>query len=163
MKQKYSDALIVDTIKVSRSWADVCRRLRGFDDIKADLTGMQSHIKQRAIRAGADYSHFLGQAWNRGGNFPAAHTLDEYLTYHGPRIKPYDLKKKLLKAERFRPICSRCELTTWMGEAIPLELDHKNGDRFDNQIDNLRLMCPNCHTLTPTFAGKNSSKNRRNK
>lgn len=46
-------------------------------------------------------------------------------------------------------------LRTAVGRAIPLELDHVNGDRTDNRLENLRLLCPNCHALTPTYRGRN--------
>lgn len=46
--------------------------------------------------------------------------------------------------------CSRCLREDWQGKLIPLELDHVNGDRDDNRLENLRLLCPNCHALTDT-------------
>jgi hypothetical protein len=51
--------------------------------------------------------------------------------------------------------CERCQRTTWQGAAIPLELDHIDGDRTNNLLENLRLLCPNCHALTPTYRGRN--------
>jgi hypothetical protein len=65
------------------------------------------------------------------------------------------LRKRLLKNNHFNHVCSSCANTTWMGAAIPLELDHINGVRTDNRIENLRLLCPNCHALTSTYRGKN--------
>lgn len=48
-----------------------------------------------------------------------------------------------------------CRRATWLGQPIPLELDHVNGQRDDNRLENLRLLCPNCHALTPTYRGRN--------
>ena len=53
-------------------------------------------------------------------------------------------------------MCSNCGGEEWLGQAIPLELDHLDGDKNNNQFDNLRLICPNCHALTATYRGKNS-------
>jgi ribosomal protein S27AE len=51
--------------------------------------------------------------------------------------------------------CANCGLAQWLGEAIPLELDHVDGDRENNELTNLRIVCPNCHALTPTYRGRN--------
>ena len=54
--------------------------------------------------------------------------------------------------------CEKCGLTEWMGKPIVLQLDHINGDNRDNRIENLRLLCPNCHSQTETFCRKNRKK-----
>lgn len=54
--------------------------------------------------------------------------------------------------------CNRCNITNWFGEIITLELDHINGDNTDNTITNLRYLCPNCHSQTPNFRGRNLNK-----
>lgn len=51
--------------------------------------------------------------------------------------------------------CEVCNLTDWQNDSINLHLDHINGDRFDNRIENLRLLCPNCHSQTFTYCGRN--------
>ena len=51
--------------------------------------------------------------------------------------------------------CEKCGLSKWNGIQIPLQLHHINGNRYDNRIENLQLLCPNCHAQTDNFAGKN--------
>lgn len=56
--------------------------------------------------------------------------------------------------------CSVCQLTEWMGKEIPIQLDHIDGNAANNAAINLRLICPNCHAQTPTFAGRNVGRGR---
>lgn len=64
--------------------------------------------------------------------------------------------KKLLIEERGRR-CERCGNTEWQGEQIPIELEHIDGDNINNVKDNLMLLCPNCHALTPTWRGRKTN------
>lgn len=64
------------------------------------------------------------------------------------------LRKRILIEERGHT-CEVCGNSGWMGQPIPLELDHIDGDSDNNASENLRLICPNCHALTPTYKGAN--------
>ena len=64
------------------------------------------------------------------------------------------LRKKHLLKERGH-ICESCKGTAWQGRPIPLELDHTDGNSDNNDRNNLRLICPNCHALTPTYKCRN--------
>ena len=104
-----------------------------------------------------DTSHFAGQAWNKGKTLSAKVSIKSYLNNEIP-IQSFKLKKRLLKEKIFEAKCFSCEAREWLGEPIPLELDHINGDNKDNRLINLRLLCPNCHALTPTYRSKNRVK-----
>lgn len=64
--------------------------------------------------------------------------------------------RKLLLNGKIKPHqCEMCGLSDWLGDPIPLELDHINGDKHDNRLHNLRIICPNCHATTDTYRGRN--------
>lgn len=82
-------------------------------------------------------------------------SLKSILAGHCPFYKSSDLKHRLIREGIFKWECSSCELSEWMNNPIPLELDHINGISTDHRLENIRLLCRNCHGLTPTFAGRN--------
>ena len=62
--------------------------------------------------------------------------------------------------ETFGYQCSECEISEWNNKQIVLELEHKNGNSNDNSLDNVCLLCPNCHSQTETYKSKNTGKGR---
>jgi Zn finger protein HypA/HybF involved in hydrogenase expression len=78
-----------------------------------------------------------------------------HLLVRGAPITTAQLRRRLIEEGVLEARCSRCGLSEWQGQPIPLELDHINGDRRDNRLVNLRLLCPNCHALTDTYCGRN--------
>lgn len=72
-----------------------------------------------------------------------------------PNYQTNKLRIRLLEENIFEHKCNNCDLTVWLGNPIPLELNHINGINTDNSLSNLELLCPNCHALTPTYRGRN--------
>lgn len=71
------------------------------------------------------------------------------------RLNSHKLGRQLVELGLKSRACQRCGRSRWQDVPIPLELDHVNGLRSDNRFRNLRLLCPNCHALTPTYRGRN--------
>ena len=88
---------------------------------------------------------------------PYRKNASEFL-YKGSTISSHKLKLKLLRDNIKEIVCERCKGKEWLGETIPLELHHINGNRFDNRLSNLQLLCPNCHALTDNYSGRKMQK-----
>lgn len=118
---------------------------------------MHRFIKAHIKRLDLDTGHFVGQGWARGevtaGTF-RARPLDEILV-DGSAVRGSRLMRRLIREGLKEPRCEHCRRTEWRDAPIPLELDHVNGDPTDNRLHNLRVLCPNCHALTPTYCGRN--------
>lgn len=141
----------------SRSIAQVLKLL----DLRP-AGGNYVHVRRRIEELAIDTSHFRGQAWNSGLSFRPSPpiSLAALLVANRP-TGTHRLKLRLFR-EGIKP--ARCELCGWAQVAadgrLPLELDHINGDRNDNRIENLRILCPNCHSLQPTHRGLNKRSRR---
>lgn len=81
-------------------------------------------------------------------------TLEDMLVTDRPKTSRGYLKKRLIDEGVFEERCSICGLVDWLGDKLVLELDHINGKNSDNRLENLRLLCPNCHSQTQTYCNK---------
>lgn len=110
-----------------------------------------------------DTTHWTGQAHLRGKthNWSLKIPLEEILVENSVYSSMSSLKKRLLKEGLLEERCyaDGCDVKKeWNGKPIILQLEHKNGKNNDHRIDNLCLLCPNCHSQTETFAGRNKGK-----
>lgn len=129
-------------VKESKSFYELAQKI-GYEKTGG---GTQSSLKVAVQERGLDVSHFTGQAWNRG-NFDYSS-----FTKGSPKKNGKSTLNPLI-ALRGRK-CERCQLENWLDQPINLEIHHKDGDRSNNELDNLILLCPNCHSYTETFCYK---------
>jgi 5-methylcytosine-specific restriction endonuclease McrA len=137
---------ILSWIKESRSKAFIAREL---------------HCKQETLNR---YLAIMGIKYdgNQSGKGTSKHRSDkmnlvEYLK-NSKDIQTNKIRIKLLEEGYKEHKCEHCGLTTWLDKPIPLELHHKDGDRTNNTLENFQLLCPNCHSFTDSYRGKNCRK-----
>lgn len=156
-RRRWSDDQLRSAVRASRSYAEVIRRL-GLVPAGGNYDQVQARIHELALET----SHFTGMGWNVGLQFRPNPPLplDELLV-RNRHTGSHRLKQRLFQAGLKRPAC---ELCGWAARApdgrVPVELDHVNGDKTDNRIENLRVLCPNCHSLQPTHRGLNRKSRR---
>lgn len=140
----------IKLIKESSSLREVC--------LKAGLvvtTGNYDTLKRIIKENNIDISHFKRCSL---GSYNEPKELVEYLVKDST-IKSYKLKNRLFKEHIKEKKCECCGLTEWLGKPINLQLHHINGVNTDNRLENLQILCPNCHSCTDNFSGKNQKIN----
>lgn len=138
---KYTKELLEPIVKSSFSYAEVISRLG-----KKQAGGTQAHIIKTIKKYDIDTSHFKGKGWNKGKTFPKKYTIEEYLS--NKRFITSDaLKKRLIKESLLDNKCYECGLTEWKDTPIPLELHHIDCNHDNNNLNNLTILCPNCHAM----------------
>lgn len=154
-KRSWSEADLKKAVSNSASYRQVLVKLK-----LRDAGGNYFQIKKYVEQYGLKTSHFKGKAWNKGlkGIGKPIIPLEKILVKRSI-FQSYKLKKRLFDCGLKPRHCERCHWAeiTYDGY-LPLELDHINGDRYDNRIENLRVLCPNCHSLTPHHRGRGAKK-----
>ena len=150
-KFRCETADIEAAVRECHSVAQVLRRLK-LRVAGSNYATLKRFISERNL----DVSHWTGQGHRRGSKVPVvpARPLVDVLRRNSI-VNSHKLRRRLIRAGLLAPRCCVCKLSEWLGLPISLELDHIDGDRNNQELPNLRLLCPNCHAQTPTYRGRN--------
>ncbi|GCB48952.1 HNH endonuclease [Streptomyces sp. NL15-2K] len=154
---KWTREILQEAVSASMNMSDVLRRL-GLEVVG----GHHTHISRKIKAYGIDTSHF--QIPTQRGEVRRTRTAEGILVEQpaerARRIQSSRLKRAMLERgaeER----CALCGLgAVWLGEPLPLEVDHIDGNWRNNRMENLRFLCPNCHSTTDSYRGRGKRRDR---
>ena len=149
MNRKYTKEKLQKIADESFSYRQMILKL-GLKETGGNYSNIQNRCKEFKVNT----SHFFGQGWNKL-NHPSygkgSTPLNEYFI-KGDKKKPSaKVKERLINNNLKEYKCERCGIDEWLGGRIVIELHHMNGDSKDNRLENLQLLCPNCHSQTHNY------------
>ena len=135
---------ILKWIEQNQSKAFICRQLQ------CKQQTLNSYLQKMGI-------NYAGNQSGKGIRIdPKYKTAEEYSK--SPTAKPSKLLQKLIRDGLREDKCELCGITYWQGKHLPLELHHKDRNHFNNSLDNVMILCPNCHSIQEGNAGANKGK-----
>lgn len=155
MLKNIKKEVLDEIVRTSFSYAECLRKLN-----MRPGGGNYKTIQLYIAKYNLDISHFTGAAWNQGERYRKifqGRPLEVYLN-NEQQIQSSKLKDKLFKAGLKENICEICHIDSWNGKEIMCELHHIDGNRNNNNLDNLMILCPNCHSQTNTFSKQYSAR-----
>ena len=153
--RQYDSQWLQELCSDSYSYAEVLRKAG-----RKQGGGAQITLKKKIEEFGIDITHFTGMQWHKSPNQPPQQGREKY-SLDEIFIKNSLITQKVLRGyvERHHVLeykCVNCGCDgNWQGGKIALEIDHIDGDNTNNELSNLRYLCPNCHALTDTYRGRN--------
>lgn len=145
----FSKVELLDLLNQSESFADFIRKI-GY----AHSSGSYKSVKKFLDLNGIDYSHLVNKRWS------SSKKENDEVFVENSSYDRKGIKRRLINEQLIPYYCSICNNKgEWNGIQLSLQLDHINGINNDNRLSNLRFLCPNCHSQTDTYAGKNNAFN----
>lgn len=152
----WSDEKFIEATKTSQSVSMALRYL-GLQPTGGNFKSFRLH----AERLGLSLEHMTGQSWSKGKTitWPKGQDLVYILIDNSTYTNLTSLKSRLLRAGLIKNVCALCKIPpVWLELPLYLQLDHISGNSRDHRLQNLRLLCPNCHSQTATYCGRNKNK-----
>lgn len=150
----WDDDAVREAVRNSTSYAETLRKLGK----NGDSAGPFYHLKDKISTLGLSTEHFTGLGWSRGRNCAPQRKPFAEVLVRQDRGRKKTATMQLVRAMFDAGIEHKCSLCgippVWQGNPLTLQVDHINGDNRDHRRENVRFLCPNCHTQTPTYGSK---------
>lgn len=148
MKVRYLKENFAPAVAESYSLSEVCRKI-GLRDVGSNFETVKKYIELYQL----DTTHFRGKTWNKGLSHTEKTSLIplEQILKKNTSYRSNDLKKRLINAGIKE---NKCEICGKSGEEYMMELHHIDGDRYNNELTNLQILCLDCHSKTDNFRGR---------
>jgi 5-methylcytosine-specific restriction endonuclease McrA len=154
----YTKEILEKNVRDSRSFRDLVIRL-GCNPHGGTISRIQGLVELNNI----DHSHFSGKSWSKSSVSKTRRSAVDILV-SGKKEPAFRLRRALSEIG-VEYACSVCGISKWNGNDITLEVDHVDGNNKNNSIENIRYLCPNCHSQTDNyrFKGRSHSKEHQEK
>ena len=147
-----SDEDFITIVQNSFSYSD-CLRALGLTTNGGSSTDI---LKRRIKELNISTEHFSTKGIKYAANGKKGQPIENILIENSSYANISSLKKRLINENILEYKCEKCgNKGEWLGIPLTLQLDHKNGNNKDHRIENLRFLCPNCHSQTETYSGRN--------
>ena len=136
-----------------KDFIKICEESQSMAQASVKLGLHFNTFKKYALKFNCYKTNPSGKGMNK--NVKPKIDLNEILDGKHPQFQTFKLKNRLLKQGVIKNICSKCGINEWNNLPLNMELDHIDGNRMNHKLENLRMLCPNCHSQTETYRAKN--------
>ena len=152
MKREYAIDKLIENADKCVNMLDLCHKM-GIENVGGeDYKEVKDLAKELGIELKFSYKR------NVLTNYHPKININDILVENSTYKDATKLKKRLFAEGIKEQKCEKCGITDWQGEPISLQIHHINGVHNDNRLENIQILCPNCHSQTDTYSGKNSNR-----